>query len=216
VFFDFDGRFRRDIGVHLLERLATGDWLPWTTCTPAGTIGSRECMVSSGPAFLMRRRSDASRGSRRDPRSTRVRPLVDALRERRRGRSVSDGFGYYVHDRNRFVRRAVFTTEVDFANEHDGFPNANPDCVECAQCGTLKKRYDRRSCGAPPHDVFVGDGTSVVRGAAADVVFATRLWPGGAPTRASLSDRSSSCRMSQRCWCRRSSVRGVEIRAVVY
>jgi 2,3-diketo-5-methylthio-1-phosphopentane phosphatase len=177
VFFDFDGTIStHDIGVHLLERLATGDWRSLDELYAAGTIGSRECMVGQWaciPASVdeAARHAVAAEVGLDEAVGPLIRGLVAAGAE---VAVVSDGFGYYVHDRIDSFGVPVFTNEVDFATNTMRFPNANPDCAGCAQCGTCKKRFIDDAAARDRTTVFVGDGTSDRYAArAADVVFAT-------------------------------------------
>jgi 2,3-diketo-5-methylthio-1-phosphopentane phosphatase len=178
VFFDFDGTISTDdIGVYLLERLATGDWRGLDDLYAAGVIGSRECMVKQW-ACIPDSVDEATRHAvaaevALDPA---IRPLIEGLRALGAEVAVvSDGFGYYVHDRIDPFGVPVFTNEVDFTTNTMRFPNANPDCRECAECGTCKRRFIEDAAGRGRTTVFVGDGTSDRHAArAADVVFATK------------------------------------------
>jgi 2,3-diketo-5-methylthio-1-phosphopentane phosphatase len=177
VFFDFDGTIStHDIGVHLLERLATGDWRALDNLYADGFIGSRECMEKQW-ACIPDTVDEATRHAvaaevALDPGFG---PLVLALRAHGAEVAVvSDGFGYYVHDRIDPFGVPVFTNEVDFATNTMRFPNANPDCAVCAECGTCKKRLIDDAAARGRTTVFIGDGTSDRYAArAADVVFAT-------------------------------------------
>jgi len=177
VFFDFDGTIStRDIGVYLLDRLATDDWRGLDDQYADGVIGSRECMEKQWACIP----DDVDEATRHAvaaevPLDPGFGPLVKALRNAGAEVAVvSDGFGYYVHDRIDPFGVPVFTNEVDFVTNTMRFPNAFPDCADCAQCGTCKKRLIDEAAARGRTTVFVGDGTSDRYAArAADVVFAT-------------------------------------------
>jgi 2-hydroxy-3-keto-5-methylthiopentenyl-1-phosphate phosphatase len=178
VFFDFDGTIStRDIGVYLLDRLATDDWRGFDDQYAEGFIGSRECMEKQWACIP----DDVDEATRHAvaaevPLDPGFGPLLKALRNAGAEVTVvSDGFGYYVHDRIDPFGVPVFTNEVDFATNTMRFPNASPDCAECAECGTCKKQYIDAARARGRTTVFVGDGTSDRYAArAADVVFATQ------------------------------------------
>ncbi|HVT75765.1 MAG TPA: HAD-IB family phosphatase, partial [Acidimicrobiales bacterium] len=118
MFFDFDGTIStKDIGVHLLERLATGDWRALDDRYCDGVIGSRECMVEQW-ACIPAEVDEATRHAvaAEVPIDPAFGPLVEALRAAGAEVAVvSDGFGFYVHDRVDPFGVPVFTNEVDFA-----------------------------------------------------------------------------------------------------
>jgi 2-hydroxy-3-keto-5-methylthiopentenyl-1-phosphate phosphatase len=162
--------------VHLLDRLATGDWRRFDELYADGVIGSRECMEqqwacipsSVGETTLHAVAAEVALDDA-------FAPLVDALRAAGADVAVvSDGFGFYVHDRIGPFGIPVFTNAVNFATNTLGFPNADPECPECGACGTCKRRLIDEAAGRGRATVFVGDGTSDRYAArAADVVFAT-------------------------------------------
>lgn len=176
VFFDFDGTISTtDVGVYLLDKLADGDWRVFDDDYGAGKIGSRECMQKQW-ACIPDSVDEATRHAvaAEVPLDPAFGPLVDGLRAAGAEITVvSDGFGYYVHDRIDPFGVPVFTNEIDFTTNTVGFPNADPACADCTACGTCKPGVMRaRSHGRTT--VFVGDGTSDRYAArAADVVFAT-------------------------------------------
>lgn len=156
--------------------MATGDWRALDDQYSDGMIGSRECMVKQWACIP----DDVDAATRHAvaaevPLDPAFGPLVIALRDRGAEVAiVSDGFGYYVHDRIAPFGVPVITNEIDFATNTVRFPNANPDCVDCANCGTCKRRVIEEASARGRTTVFVGDGVSDRYAArAAEVVFAT-------------------------------------------
>ena len=174
VFFDFDGTIStKDIGVHLLERLATGEWRAIDDVYGAGDIGSRECMEKEWACIPhsvdeVQRRAVAAEV----PLDPGFGPLLRGLRAAGAEVTVvSDGFGYYVHDLLAPFGVAVVTNEVDFATNTMRFPH--PGCTACGLCGTCKPEVISGAARRRRTTVFVGDGISDRHAArAADVVFA--------------------------------------------
>jgi 2,3-diketo-5-methylthio-1-phosphopentane phosphatase len=178
VFFDFDGTIStHDIGVHLLERLATGDWRALGDRFEASEIGSRECMEKEW-ACIPDHVDEATRHAvaAEIPLDPGFGPLVEGLRAR--GAEVivvSDGFGFYVHDHLAAFDVPVFTNAVDFATNTITYPHAQDRCDHCGECGTCKPAVLRGASSRGRTTVFVGDGISDRHAArAADVVFATK------------------------------------------
>lgn len=176
VFFDFDGTISTtDIGVHLLDRLARPGWRELDELYAAGTIGSRECMDKQW-ACIPDGVPEATRRAVADevPLDPGFGPLVDALRGGGAEITVvSDGYGFYVHDLIAPWHLPVFTNEVDFANNGVRYPNADPSCASCAQCGTCKPKVIAEAAKRGRSTVFIGDGTSDRHAArVADTVFA--------------------------------------------
>lgn len=174
VFFDFDGTVtRRDTAVHVLERLAEGDWRALSAAYAAGSIGGRECIQqewalvrSAGEATL---RSTAAEVEV-DPAFV---PLVAALRSAGAEVTVvSDGFGFHASTTCDAAGVPVLTNAVDWTTGELTFPNLDR-CCPCSTCGTCKQAplKDARRRGRTT--VFVGDGISDRKAALlADVLFA--------------------------------------------
>ena len=141
----------------------------------AGSIGSRECMEKQW-ACIPASVDEATRHAvaAEVPLDPAFGSLVDGLHAAGADVAVvSDGFGFYVHDRVDIFGVPVFTNEIDFTTNTVGFPNADPACAACTVCGTCKPSVMRARAGERT-TVFVGDGTSDRHAArVADVVFAT-------------------------------------------
>ena len=176
VFFDFDGTISTtDIGVYLLDKLADDDWRSFDDLYEAGTIGSRECMAKQW-ACIPEHVDEATRHAvaAEVPIDPAFGPLVEGLRAAGAEVAVvSDGFGFYVHDRIAPFDVPVFTNDVDFTTNGVLFPNG--ECDHAPACGTCKPRVIGAAADRGRTTVFVGDGISDRHAAAvADVVFATK------------------------------------------
>jgi len=160
VFLDFDGTVTAaDTGVHLLERLAPGDWRALDAEYVAGRIGSRECLVQEW-ALLPRDELLLRSTVREVTVDPAFGPLVDGLRAAGAEVTVvSDGFGFYASEVGAAFGVDVLTNEVDFATGGMAFPNLDR-CCACSSCGTCKQAplKDARRRGRTT--VLVGDGAS--------------------------------------------------------
>jgi HAD superfamily phosphoserine phosphatase-like hydrolase len=176
VFLDFDGTISLgDTGVHLLNRLVGDAWLPIEELYTSGEIGSRECalrqwaLLPSGDEDRLR--AVAAEVPIDDYFETLVEDLLDAGAE---VSIVSDGFGFLATDVGEAVGIPVRTATVDWATGTLSFPDADPSCPTCAQCGTCKITPLRQARERGRTTIFVGDGTSDRKAAPlADVLFAT-------------------------------------------
>ncbi len=173
VFVDFDGTLTvYDTGVHLLERLATGDWRRIDELYASGAIGSRECLVQEWDLLPRDERvlRQVAREVALDPDAER---LVDELR--RRGAEVlvvSDGFGFYAEEVCARLGVTLLTNTVEWTRGALEFPNLDR-CCPCSSCGTCKQAPIKDARRRGRTTVFVGDGTSDRKAALlADVVFA--------------------------------------------
>ena len=178
VFFDFDGTIStRDIGVHLLERLAVGDWRAIGDRFASGEIGSRECMEKEWACIpdtvdAQTRHAVAAEV----PLDPAFGPLVTSLRAAGAEVTVvSDGFGFYVHDLVAPFGVPVFTNDVDFTTNAIQYPYADARCDACGACGTCKPAVLQEAADRGRSTIFVGDGISDRHAArVADVLFATK------------------------------------------
>jgi 2-hydroxy-3-keto-5-methylthiopentenyl-1-phosphate phosphatase len=176
VFFDFDGTISTtDIGVYLLDKLAEGDWRALGEQFERGEIGSRECMEKEwatipGTVDEATRRATAAEV----PLDPAFGPLADALRAAGAEVAVvSDGFGFYVHERLAEFDVPVFTNGIDFDTNTVSFPNG--ECAHSPSCGTCKPVVISDAAARGRTTIFVGDGISDRHAArVADVVFATK------------------------------------------
>jgi 2-hydroxy-3-keto-5-methylthiopentenyl-1-phosphate phosphatase len=163
--------------VHLLERLATPEWLDIGPRFESGELGSRACMQLEWACIP----DDVDEATRHAvaaevPLDAAFGPLVDALRaEGAEVTVVSDGFGFYVHDRVAPFGVEVFTNDVDFGSNSILFPHAGDRCDTCGECGTCKPSVLARATARDRTTVFIGDGISDRHAArVADVLFATK------------------------------------------
>lgn len=173
VLLDFDGTIsERDIGVHLLERLADPRWHEIEQQYLDRTIGSRECMERQ--LACLPRDADRLRAVAREiPIDPGFAGLVAGLRGGGAEVAiVSDGFGFYIADAISPVSLPILTNGVDFDAWRMRFADPSIDCP-CRACGTCKRApaLDARSRGRAV--VLAGDGASDRHAAhVADVVFA--------------------------------------------
>jgi 2-hydroxy-3-keto-5-methylthiopentenyl-1-phosphate phosphatase len=173
VFLDYDGTIStRDTGVALLERYAPPAWRAIDDEYTRGEIGSRVCLLDEwdllpkDEAMLRAAADDVS-----------LDPGVDALVAALRGAGaevvvVSDGFGFYVHERLAHLEVPIVTNAVDWTTGALEFPNADR-CCACSSCGTCKQAPIKDAKHRGLATVMVGDGASDQKAALlADVLFA--------------------------------------------
>jgi len=85
---------------------------------------------------------------------------------------VSDGFGFYVHDRLAHLDVPILTNAVDWSSGELEFPNLDR-CCACSSCGTCKQAPIKDAQRRGLTTVMVGDGASDQKAALlADVLFA--------------------------------------------
>jgi 2,3-diketo-5-methylthio-1-phosphopentane phosphatase len=173
VFLDFDGTIsQRDVGVHVLERLASDGWWELHERYERGEIGSRECMFDQW-ALVDADEDEVRRVAAEVPLDPGFEPLLADLRAcGAEVTVVSDGFGFYVHDACTRYGVEILTNSVDFGTGQLLFPHEDR-CCPCSSCGVCKQapikdaRYRRQTA------VLIGDGASDRKAALlADVVFA--------------------------------------------
>jgi 2-hydroxy-3-keto-5-methylthiopentenyl-1-phosphate phosphatase len=173
VFLDYDGTISvRDTGVALLEELATGDWRSIDDEYTRGEIGSRVCLLDEWdllPHDEVRLRAVAH--------AVPLDPDLDRLVGDLRAAGaevvvVSDGFGFYVHERLARLGLPIVTNDVDWATGALVFPNEDR-CCACSSCGTCKQAPMKEARRQGRTTVLVGDGASDQKAALlADVLFA--------------------------------------------
>ena len=173
VFLDYDGTISAtDTGVHLLERLGRPGWREVDAEYVAGEIGSRVCLLDEWD--LLPRDEAVLRATAgeigHDPDLER---LVDDLRTAGAEVSiVSDGFGFYVHERLGYLGIPILTNDVDWSTGALIFPNLDR-CCACSSCGTCKQAPIKDAARRGLRTVLVGDGVSDQKAALlADVLFA--------------------------------------------
>jgi 2-hydroxy-3-keto-5-methylthiopentenyl-1-phosphate phosphatase len=100
-------------------------------------------------------------------------PLVGALRDAGAELAVvSDGFGFYVHDRLAALGVPIVTNDVDWSTGALEFPNADR-CCACSSCGTCKQAPIKDAKHRGRTTVLVGDGASDQKAALlVDMLFA--------------------------------------------
>lgn len=176
VFFDFDGTITTtDVGVYLLEQLASDEWKALDVEYAAGRLGSRHIVERQWRCIPDSVTEEQRRATAREiPIDPGFGPLVDGLLAAGAEVAVvSDGFGYYVDEVIAPWALPVFTNGIDFATQSLLTPHADPACVTCGLCGTCKPRIVRRATERGRPTIFIGDGTSDRHAArVADVVFA--------------------------------------------
>lgn len=173
VFIDFDGTLTPvDTGVHLLERLAQGDWRSIEAEYKSGRIGSRVCMERQWALLPADRRAieAAAREIRLDPAAV---ALVEYCRSRGAEVTiVSDGYGFRAREAAAELDVAVLTNHIDWTMHKVVFSPTEPSCP-CGECGTCKRAPVDAARRRGKTTILVGDGVSDIHGAgAADVVFA--------------------------------------------
>ena len=197
VFLDYDGTITvpgeivvdghpvsvsADTGVHLLERLTTGDWRAIDREYASGAIGSREALAREW-AMLPADERTLRAVAREVPLDPGLGPLVEGLRaEGAEVLVVSDGFGFHVADALAPFGVDVLTNAVDFEAGALEFPHVDR-CCPCSTCGMCKQAPIKDARRRGRRAVFVGDGVSDRKAALlADRLFA-KVSPGGRPAR---------------------------------
>ncbi len=173
VFLDYDGTIStRDTGVALLEQFAPPRWRAIDEEYVRGEIGSRVCLLDEWD-LLPKDEAQLRAAAAEVPLDPGLDDLVVALRAAGAEVTVvSDGFGFYLHERLAHLALPIVTNDVDWSSGELVFPNADR-CCACSSCGTCKqapikdaKRRDRMT-------VLVGDGASDQKAALlVDVLFA--------------------------------------------
>jgi 2,3-diketo-5-methylthio-1-phosphopentane phosphatase len=173
VFIDFDGTITvHDVGMHLLNRFATDEWVRLHDEYDAGSIGSRECLVDQWA--LVDADEDAMRAAAAEvPLDPGFEPLVHALQDA--GAEVvvvSDGFGFYAETVCAHVGVPVLTNRIEWPTGTLEFPHEDR-CCPCSTCGVCKQAPIKDARHAGRTSVLIGDGTSDRKAALlADLVFA--------------------------------------------
>jgi 2,3-diketo-5-methylthio-1-phosphopentane phosphatase len=173
VFLDFDGTISvRDVGVHVLERVAADGWWELHEQYARGEIGSRECMFDQW-ALVDANEDEVRRVAAEVPLDPGFETLLHDLRARGAEVTVvSDGFGFYVHDACGPHGVEILTNAVDFENGQLRFPHEDR-CCPCSTCGVCKQAPIKDARYRGQTAVLVGDGASDRKAALiADVVFA--------------------------------------------
>ena len=173
VFLDYDGTIStRDTGIVLLERFAPPQWRAIDDEYVRGEIGSRACLPDEWD--LLPKDEVQLRAAAADvPLDPGLEPLVGALRAAGAELAiVSDGFGFYVHERLAHLAVAIVTNDVDWSTGALEFPNADR-CCACSSCGTCKQAPIKDAKHRGLTTVLVGDGASDQKAALlVDVLFA--------------------------------------------
>ena len=173
VILDFDGTVTaEDTGVHLLRRLARGDWQSLEKEYLAGRIGSRDCIRQMWQ-LLPHDQDTVEKVIAEVPIDPHTSKLINSIKAA--GAEVlivSDGFGIAVRKVASELSIAVLTNIVDWSTGEISFPHGNSACP-CALCGTCKETPVRAARLEGRRVVVVGDGRSDLRAAMiADAVFA--------------------------------------------
>jgi 2,3-diketo-5-methylthio-1-phosphopentane phosphatase len=173
VFLDYDGTIStRDTGVALLERFAPPQWREIDEEYVRGEIGSRVCLLDEWD-LLPKDEAQLRAAAAEVPLDPGLDELVEALRTAGAEVAVvSDGFGFYVHERLAHLGLPVVTNDVDWATGALEFPNADR-CCACSSCGTCKQAPIKDAKHRGRTTVLVGDGASDQKAALlVDVLFA--------------------------------------------
>lgn len=173
VFLDYDGTISvTDTGVHLLERLGAPGWRDVDAEYEAGEIGSRVCLLDEWD-LLPRDQTQLRTVAAEVPVDPGLEPLVEALLTAGAEVSiVSDGFGFYVHERLGHLGIPIVTNDVNWSTGSLEFPNLDR-CCACSSCGTCKQAPIKDAARRGLRTVLVGDGVSDQKAALlADVLFA--------------------------------------------
>ncbi|MGZ6885933.1 MAG: HAD-IB family phosphatase [Acidimicrobiia bacterium] len=173
VFLDYDGTLSvRDTGVAMLEALGDPAWRDVAAEYARGEIGSRVCLLDEWDllpkdAAALRVAADAVA---LDPDAESL--IVDLRAAGAEVAVVSDGFGFYVHERLGHLDVPIYTNAVDWSTGALEFPNADR-CCACSSCGTCKQAPIKDAKRRGRTTVMVGDGVSDQKAALlADVLFA--------------------------------------------
>jgi 2-hydroxy-3-keto-5-methylthiopentenyl-1-phosphate phosphatase len=173
VFLDYDGTIStRDTGVALLEQFAPPAWRAISEEYTRGEIGSRVCLLDEWD-LLPKDEANLRTAAAAVPLDPGLDDLVTALRAAGAEIAVvSDGFGFYVHERLAHLALPVVTNDVDWSTGELEFPNADR-CCACSSCGTCKQAPIKEAKHRGRTTVMVGDGASDQKAALlADVLFA--------------------------------------------
>jgi len=173
VFLDYDGTISTtDTGVALLELFADPQWREIDAEYTAGEIGSRGCLLDEWE-LLAADEATLRTAAAAVPIDPGVGALVDGLRVAGAEVSiVSDGFGFYVHERLGHLGIPIITNDVNWSTGELEFPHLDR-CCACSSCGTCKQAPIKDAHRRGRVTVLVGDGVSDQKAAAlADVVFA--------------------------------------------
>jgi 2,3-diketo-5-methylthio-1-phosphopentane phosphatase len=174
VFFDYDGTLSvRDTGVAVLEALADPAWREVDAEYERGEIGSRVCLLDEWD--LLPRDEGAIRAAAATvPLDPEAEPLIADLRAAGAEVAiVSDGFGFYVHERLGHLGIPIYTNAVDWDAGTIVFPHEDR-CCACSSCGTCKQAPIKEAMRRGRTTVLVGDGVSDQKAALlVDVLFAT-------------------------------------------
>jgi len=162
VFLDFDGTITTaDVGQHLLNRLASPEWIELHDAYGRGEIDSRELLLDQWD--LVRDPTDEAK-LREVAREVPVDPgferFVAAVRDAGAELTVvSDGFGFYVEEVCAPYDLPVLTNAIDFETGRLDFPNMDR-CCPCSSCGVCKQAPIKDAKYAGKTTVLVGDGVS--------------------------------------------------------
>jgi 2,3-diketo-5-methylthio-1-phosphopentane phosphatase len=173
VFLDYDGTIStRDTGIVLLERFAPPEWRAIDEEYVRGEIGSRVCLLDEWD-LLPKDEAGLRAAASEVPLDPGLEQLVGALRDAGAELAiVSDGFGFYVHDRLADLEVPIVTNDVDWSTGALEFPNADR-CCACSSCGTCKQAPIKDAKHRGLSTVLVGDGASDQKAALlVDVLFA--------------------------------------------
>jgi 2-hydroxy-3-keto-5-methylthiopentenyl-1-phosphate phosphatase len=173
VFLDYDGTIStRDTGVALLERFAHPGWREIDEEYVRGGIGSRVCLLDEWD-LLPKDEAQLRAAAAEIPLDPGLEALVGGLRAAGAEIAVvSDGFGFYVHERLAHLGLPVVTNAVDWTTGTLEFPNADR-CCACSSCGTCKQAPIKDAKHRGRTTVLVGDGASDQKAALlVDVLFA--------------------------------------------
>lgn len=173
VFLDYDGTISvRDTGIVLLERFADDAWKVIADEYARGEIGSRVCLLDEWDLLpkdeaVLRR---AARDVAIDPGAEQL--IADLRAAGAEVSIVSDGFGFYVHERLGHLGIPILTNDVVWDRGELVFPNEDR-CCACSSCGTCKQAPIKDASRRGLTTVMVGDGASDQKAALlADVLFA--------------------------------------------
>ncbi len=173
VFLDYDGTISvQDTGVALLERLGAPGWREVDDEYVRGEIGSRVCLLDEWDLLPHDEATlrAAAAAVPLDPDAERL--VADLRAAGAEVTVVSDGFGFYVHERLGHLGVPILTNAVDWTTGALVFPNEDR-CCACSSCGTCKQAPIKDAQRRGLTTVMVGDGASDQKAALlADVLFA--------------------------------------------